>query len=123
MRASARLMALSVATFAAAMTASGSAAEAGPCAKQIDQMQARIDARLAAGAAKGPTARETVGAKTGRQPTPRSIAKAEEKLGELPPETVASIKQDMARARAADKAGDKSACDQALAAAQREMGR
>lgn len=118
-----RLATRSAPAFATALAVSMPAAHAGPCAKQIDQMQARIDARLAARAAKGPTARETVGAMTRRQPTPGSIAKAEEGLGELPPETVASVKQDMARARAADKAGDTSACERALAAAQREMGR
>ena len=44
--------------FAAAMSAS----YAGPCSDEIDNMQARIDAKLEAKAAAGPTAREGVGA-------------------------------------------------------------
>ena len=44
--------------FAAAMSAS----YAGPCSDEIDNMQARIDAKLEAQAAAGPTAREGVGA-------------------------------------------------------------
>ena len=107
---------------AAAFAASLSPGHAGPCTQQIDQMQARIDAKLEARAAAGPTARETVGAMTRRQPTPGSIAAAEEKLGGLEPGTVALVQQAMARARAADGAGDKSACEQALAEIQRAIG-
>ena len=46
--------------FAAAMSVS----YAGPCSDEIDNMQARIDAKLEAKAAAGPTAREGVGAGT-----------------------------------------------------------
>ena len=77
-------------------------------------MQARIDAKIEAKAAAGPTGRQ-VGASTHFQPTPRSIAAAEEKLGEVSAETVAAVRQAMLRARAADSAGDKNACEQALA--------
>jgi hypothetical protein len=38
-------------------------------------------------------------------------------MGEISPQTVNAIRQAMARARAADDAGDKAACEQALAAA------
>ena len=44
--------------FAAVMSAS----YAGPCSDEIDNMQARIDAKLEAKAAAGPTAHEEVGA-------------------------------------------------------------
>jgi len=107
---------------AMAVAASASATHAGPCSDQIDAMQVRIDAKLEAKAASGSTAKEGVPAGMGVQPTPRSIAAAEEKLGDIPPQTVEVVGQAMARARAADAAGDKSACEQALAGAQRAIG-
>ncbi|MGB9043960.1 MAG: hypothetical protein WCC81_15980 [Pseudolabrys sp.] len=104
-----------------AFAASISASYGGPCTDEIGNMQARIDAKLQAKAAAGPTGRQA-GASTHVQPTPRSIAAAEEKLGEVPAETVAAVRQAMSRARAADSAGDKNACEQALADAQRAIG-
>ena len=75
---------------AIAFIASISASYAGPCTDDIDKMQSRIDAKLQAKAAAGPTGRQ-VGASTHVQPTPRSIAAAEEKLGEVSAETVAAV--------------------------------
>ena len=105
---------------AIAFIASVSASYAGPCTDDIDKMQARIDAKAHAMAAAGPTGRQT-GASTHVQPTPRSIGDAEAKLGAVSAETVAAVRQAMLRARAADSAGDKSACEEALADAQRAM--
>ena len=85
-------------------------------------MQTRIDAKLAANAAAGPTARQGAGVGGHVQPTPRSIAAAEVSLGEVSPETFNAVRQAMERARAADSAGDKNACEQALAEAQRAIG-
>ena len=48
--------------FAGMLAASVGAAHAGPCAAQIDEMQARFDAKLASAARSGPTARESVAA-------------------------------------------------------------
>ena|ERR1700687_4410824 len=107
---------------AAALAASLSPSFAGPCSDAIDSMQARIDAKLEAKAAAGPTAKEGVAAGMSDQPTPRSMAAAEEKLGEMSSQTVDAVRQGMARARAADNAGDKSACEQALADVQRAIG-
>ena len=109
------------AAIAATLAASLSLAHAGPCLKQICQMQVRINEQLDARAAAGPTARQSVGAMTSRQPTPRSIARAEEKLGDLSPERAEAIKQAMARARSADDAGDAGACEQALQDAERAL--
>ena len=95
---------------------------AGPCSDRIDAMQARIDAKLQAKAAAGPTAKESVAAGMSVQPTPASIAAAEEKLGEISPKKVKAIKRGMARARVADKVGDLRACRKALAAVQRVLG-
>jgi hypothetical protein len=107
---------------AAALAASASAAHAGPCAPEIDRMQARFDAKLEAAARKGPMGRESTAATDSRQPTPDSIAAAETKLGDISPRAVEVIESGMARARKADAAGDKGACEQALADVQRAIG-
>jgi hypothetical protein len=85
-------------------------------------MQARIDAKLEAKAASGPAARESAGALMNRQPTPGSIAAAEERLGDLSAQATEVAAQALSRARAADSAGDRSACEQALADVQRAIG-
>ena len=85
-------------------------------------MQARIDAKLERKAATGPAAPESTDATMHRQPTPGSIAAAEERLGEMSPLKAAAVAQAMTRAREADSAGDKSACERALAEAQRALG-
>ena len=46
---------------------------------------------------------------------------SEEKLGEVSAETIAAVRQAV-RAHAADSAGDKNACEQALAEVQRAIG-
>jgi hypothetical protein len=98
-----------------------SASYAGPCSGDIDKMQARIDAALEAKAAAGPTAKEGSFAGMSEQPTPRSMAAAEEKLNELSPQTVDAVRQAMTKARAADSAGDSSACASALAEVQKAV--
>jgi hypothetical protein len=107
---------------AAVLAASMSASYAGPCLEEIGATQAKIDAKLEAIAAAGPPA--TASAMEGPnspQPTPRSIAGVEERMGEIRPETVQAIQQGMTRARAADTNSDKAACDQALAGVQRNL--
>jgi hypothetical protein len=85
-------------------------------------MQARIDAALEANAAAGPAAKEGTFAGMSKQPTPRSMAAAEEKLNELSPQTVDAVRRAMAKARAADSADDSSVCASALAEVQRAIG-
>jgi hypothetical protein len=109
-------------TLAGMLAASAGAAYAGPCSAQIDLMQARFDAKLASAAHNGPSARETVAATDHRQPTPDSIAAAEERLGDLTPRTVEAIETGMAHARKADAEGNKAACEEALAAVSRVIG-
>ena len=104
---------------AVAIAASISTAYAGPCSPEIDGMQARVDARLAAKSAAGPSAKESAEALVHRQPTPGSIARAEESLREMSAETAAAVKQALDRARTADNADDRNACQQALAEVQR----
>jgi hypothetical protein len=106
----------------AALAASIPVSYAGPCSNEIDHMQAEIDAKLERKATTGPAAPESTDATMNRQPTPGSIAAVEERLGEVSPQRAAAVAQAMARARAADSAGDKSACEQALADIQRAIG-
>ena len=112
-----RLLGLSAAT----LVASTIVCSAGPCSLEIGRMQARLDARLDAKARTGPSAPEGSGALLHREPTPGSIASAEIRLGEISPEEAKVIREAMARAREADQAGDKGACEQALAEVQRTM--
>jgi len=113
-----RLLVLS----AAALATSTVAGYAGPCSHDIDLTQSRVDAKLEAKAAAGPSARESSAATMHRQPTPGSLAAAESKLGEVSSHTVEVVEAAMARARKADLANDKSACEQALADVQRAIG-
>ena len=114
-----RLLILSAAVLAASLSAS----QAGPCTKQIDRMQARIDAKVEAIAAAGPFMRQGAFAGMGDQPTPRSIAAAEARRGEISWQTVDTVRHAMARARAADAAGDGHACRIALAEVRRVIDR
>jgi hypothetical protein len=104
------------------LAASAGFAHAGPCAAQIDEMQARFDAKLALAARSRPTARESVAATDHRQPTPDSIAAAEARLGDLSPRTIEAIESGMTRARKADAEGNKAACEAALAEVRRAIG-
>jgi hypothetical protein len=94
---------------------------AGPCSKQIEETQVQIDSRLNAAAAAGPAAAETSAAMMHRQPTPKSIAGAEEKLGDISPETVRLVAEAMTRARQADAADDRAGCERALDDARRAI--
>jgi hypothetical protein len=97
------------------------ASYAGPCSDDISSMMVKINDYLDAKIAAGPPA--PAGALVGvAQPTPRSMATVEERMGEISPQTANAVEQAMARARAADATGDKVACEQALAEVQRALG-
>ena len=106
---------------AAALAALMSTAYAGPCSPEITRVQDLLDARILAKAGAG-TAPESTAAKMHHQPTPRSIAAAEAELGQLSLEQVNAVEAAMARARETDGAGDRSACEQALADVKRLLG-
>jgi hypothetical protein len=92
---------------------------AGPCTQDISRVQAQVDARIDAVAGAGPAGAESNAARMHRQPTPGSVASAEQKLGEgRPMEAALSA---LARARVADDAGNRSACEQALAEARQAI--
>jgi hypothetical protein len=93
----------------------------GPCSKDIVQMRSKIDARLGAIAAAAPSVAVTSGAKLHRQPSTESMAKVLSERGLLSPGTVEQIKGAMTRSRTANAAGDKAACEQALAEAERAL--
>jgi len=96
--------------------------QAGPCSKDLERIQLLVDARLNAIAAAGPTAGQSTAAQMHRQPTPRSMAEAEQKLGELSPSAIEKVKDAMTRARSADAAGDAAGCQQALDEVERGIG-
>jgi hypothetical protein len=93
---------------------------AGPCTSDIDRAQAQLDKRIEAVAGAGVAGTQSTAAQVHRQPTPGSIAGAEQKLGEgtgLEPALTA-----LAQARKADAADDKAGCEGALAEVQRIVG-
>jgi hypothetical protein len=87
---------------------------AGPCSQDINRVQTDIDAKLKAIVAAGPSEKQGTGAQMHRQPTPRLIAEAESKTGDLPQSTIEKVKDAMDRARKADAAGDLPTCEGAL---------
>jgi hypothetical protein len=99
---------------AGVIAASTIGSQAGPCFAEFYSIETRIDAWLKAKAAAGPIAQESSEALLHRQPTPRSIAAAESRLGTISPQKLDAVRQSMARAHEADSAGDLSACRRAL---------
>src|SRR3954470_16492673 len=83
-------------------------------------VQAQLDAKIDAEAGRGRSARESGRALEHREPTPDSVLKAEEGLGEGSASAAAMVA--LARARVADSAGDTRACEEALAKARRALG-
>jgi hypothetical protein len=105
-----------------ALAASIVRAAAGPCTSDIEGLEGKINAMLAARAQAGPAERESAGALLHRQPTPKSVGEAERKVDEVSAEKIQSVERAMASARAADAAGDKGACEAAVAAARQAIG-
>jgi hypothetical protein len=82
------------------------AAQAGPCTKQINQLEAAIR-HSAMGLDAGPTAPETIGAKLGHQPTPASVEAAETRAQ-------SRFTSLMAKANALDARSKNAACMRVL---------
>ncbi|HSI39066.1 MAG TPA: hypothetical protein VLA00_00790 [Xanthobacteraceae bacterium] len=96
------------------------AAMAGPCAQAIDQAQKQVDRFIETVARTGPTAPEGSTALLSQQPSPSTLATEEEALGEgKRPERALKA---LARARAADAAGDAPGCTKALEQVQAAIG-
>ncbi|HEV2565436.1 MAG TPA: hypothetical protein VGU19_10160 [Microvirga sp.] len=95
-------------------------AHAGQCAADIDRVQAQTDAWIDATAGRGRMGTESTAATDHREPTPASIARAEQRLdGATAGQTALAA---LTQARQADAAGDWSACKRALDAARRALG-
>jgi hypothetical protein len=97
------------------------AAYAGPCTGQIYDADLAISKRLDAAAARGKAAPESQGALLHHQPTPLSVAGAEQKAGDLSESEVKAITAFMDEARKADAIGDAAACGKAIADAERML--
>ena len=102
---------LRIVTLAAVALIGGSAASfAGPCTKQISQVEQRIRQAQAGsppGGAGEPSAPQSVGAQLHHQPTPGSVQSAERMA-------IADGDAALERAHKADAAGDGAACTRAL---------
>ena len=104
-----------------AMAAACSAAQARPCSKDIDRTQARIDAKVESIAAAGPFVPPSLGAGMSVQPTPFAMAEVEERMGEISRNKLDIVRDSMAKARAANAAGNERAGARALAEVRREL--
>jgi hypothetical protein len=86
---------------------------AGPCTQDVDRAWIQVDAKIRARIAAGRSAPQSTIALLHHQPTPSSIAGAEDMLSERWTPIEAAVTA-LARAREADLAGDRSTCEQAL---------
>ena len=100
----------------------GAAAHAGPCTGEIYDADIAIGKQLDAAAEKGKAAAQSTFATTHHQPTPATIAGAEEQVGDIPESVVKELRAFMQAARMADEAGDKPGCEKALAEAKTIIG-
>ena len=107
---------------AAAVAFSAQPGLATPCSYDIDRAWVQVNAKIQARVGAGRSAPQSKMAPLHRQPTPGSITAAEETLVDvwLPMETAVVA---LARAREADRANDRIACEGALAEVQRVIGR
>ena len=98
-------------------------AHAGPCTDRIYQTDLDVAKLLGSAAAQGQPAAESTFATMHRQPTPGSIASAEQEAGDLNTEEVQAITEAMDVARHADDAGDRAGCEKALSDVDRMLKR
>jgi hypothetical protein len=87
---------------------------AGPCTDRIYQTDLDVAKLLDSAAAQGQPAAESAFATMHRQPTPGSIASAEQQAGDLTNEEAQAITEAMDEARHADDEGDSAGCEKAL---------
>lgn len=99
------------------------AAYAGPCTDRIYQTNLDVAKLLNSAAAQGRPAIQTTFATMHRQPTPGSIASAEQQAGDLTSEEARAITEAMDEARHADNQGDREDCEKALSDVDRMLKR
>ena len=109
------------AMIAGALSCLGLPAHAGPCVAEIDQVQALLDARMAATIDSARFAREARQAFGLPPQDGGSLASAERRLHDAT--WMGDAVVALARAREADRIGDRAACDQALGDLRAAIGR
>jgi hypothetical protein len=97
-----------------ALVLGAAAAHAGPCTDRIYQTDLDVAKVLESAAAEGGTQTESAFATMHRQPTPGSIATAEQQAGDLTSDEAQAITEAMDAARHADDEGDLAGCEKAL---------
>ena len=97
-----------------ALILAAASAHAGPCTDRIYQTDLDVAKVLDSAAAQGSPGPESTFATMHRQPTPGSIATAEQDAGDLTSEEAQAITEAMDEARHADDQGDQAACEKAL---------
>jgi hypothetical protein len=102
-----------------ALVLSAEPSYSGPCTQQIFDVRSAAKEKTNAIAAAGPAGNESTAATMHRQPTPRSVGRAEERLGEMSKKDVEAYLRAMERAVAADQADNLAACENALTEARR----
>ena len=108
-------IALAIASGAAALVLWTAACQAGPCAERIYRDDIALGKKLDAAAARGRGAAQSTFATTHHQPTPSSLAQAEAAVGDISEADAKAASEAMVEAKKADDAGDKAACEKALA--------
>jgi hypothetical protein len=98
------------------------AAHAGPCEQQLYGTEIAREARLNALGAHGNAAPESTFAMMHRQPTPTTVAEAEERAGEVSGANLTAVEKFLQEARKADAANDLPACTKALAEVRKILG-
>ena len=98
-------------------------AHAGPCTDRIYQTDLEVAKLLNSAASQGRPAPQSTFATMHRQPTPGSIASAEQQAGDLSTTDVQAITEAMDAARLADDAGDGAGCEKALSEVDRVLNR
>ena len=102
---------LAIAFAGAVFSLSTASAHAGPCTSAIAQFE-RALRQSGNDPGAGPTARQSVGAQLGHQPTPSSVKRAEARAQ-------TNFAGALARAKRLDARGNRSGCKRALAEARR----
>jgi hypothetical protein len=97
-----------------ALILGAASAHAGPCTGRIYDTDLAVAKILHSAAAQGGRAPQSTFATMHRQPTPGSIATAEQQAGNLGADEAQAITEAMDEARQADETGDSAGCEKAL---------
>jgi hypothetical protein len=106
---------------AVAVALSTQPSRANTCSQDIDRAWAEVNTKIQARSGAGRSVPQGTTASLHRQPTQNSVAAAQERLVDVwrPMETAVAA---LSRAREADRANDRAACDEALAEVRRRIG-